>query len=125
MRYLLPYLNEFPPTLCRLLARRNRGRSKGCRFLSTREISFISGLPRSTVHELARQTDWADVPVATIHRFSMACGVNLLSGASRKRQRDFFKRRGLAYLKHAPKSQQPLIRDLLKLLASAQIAGRS
>lgn len=71
--------------------------------MSIRDIAFVSGISRAGVDKIKRQPNWNRVLVENAHRFSMACGVNLLSQSS---QRDFLKRRALAYQKHLTPSQR-------------------
>ncbi len=88
---LLQRLDRMPPFVCRLLARKNRGRSP----MSHLEIARGSGLAKATVAELSFKRTWAGVPVATVSRFSQACGVDL---ERPRRQIDFLKRRSKTYL---------------------------
>jgi hypothetical protein len=92
MKTPLEVFDEFPPTLCRYLARKNNGRVK----MSHSDIARVSGLERSTVAKLSKRTTWSGLTIDTIQRFSLACGVNLLSTA---RQKDFFKRRKKVHAK--------------------------
>lgn len=118
--YLLPFLDEFPPALCRLLARRARGRV----LMSTREIAHVSGLSPSTVDSISRLTTWRTVGLERVHRFSLACGVNLMDRNNRKRHREFWTRRRAKYLALASKSQKQMAVQLMDLLRGRAERGR-
>lgn len=84
--------------------------------MSTREISLVSGLSPSTVDSLSKLTSWRTVGLERIHRFSLACGVNLLDRTNRKRHRDFWTRRRAKYLAEASASQKRMVMKLMTLL---------
>src|SRR6185295_6212154 len=113
MRHWLPLFNRCPPAQCRLLARKKRGTE----WMSVRDIAFSSGLSRAEVGKLQFKTDWNRVEVETMHRFSLACGVNLLSLSE---HRDFTRRRQLVYLRRLTVSQRRLHDKLVDLLLSSR-----
>lgn len=111
MASLLAKVEKFPPFLCRILARKNRGRAG----LSHLELSKLSGLSKSKVAELSFKTTWAGIPVDIVDRFSTACGVNHLQT---KLQVDFLVRRQLGnYILRAPHSRKVMYRKLFSLLS--------
>ena len=113
MRYLLPFLDRYPPKWCRLVARKNRGRD----MMSTRDLARVSGLPRSTVDKITKLDSWRSVGAETIHRFSLACGVNFLDGTNLKRNREFFLKRRWVHLTRADQQQQQMFWKLLSDLS--------
>lgn len=102
-------MNEMPPFLCRLLARRESGQ----RALSHLEIAERAGLPKSTVADLSFKTSWADVRLDVASRFAAACGVDVLRPAS---QLYFFRRRRKAYLLRGGGHQRRMHGKLLSIL---------
>lgn len=98
-RHWLPLFNRCPPWICRWLARKKRG----TRPMSIRDIASVSGLSRAGVDKIKRQPNWNRVLAENVHKFSLACGVNLLSQSS---QRDFLRRRKLVYQRHLTPSQR-------------------
>lgn len=97
--------------MCRLLARKGRGR----RIMTTDEITSISGLGRSNVDKISKLLSWRSVKVEVVMRFSMACGVNLFA---LKQHKDFWRRRKLDYLNHLTSAQKRMVRRLDELLGS-------
>ncbi len=97
--------------MCRWLARKRRG----TRPMSVRDLAAISGLSRAGVSKLSRLMTWNTVGIETAHRFSLACGVNLLSTS---RQREFVTRRRLVYQKHLTPAQRTMYDRLTKTLSS-------
>ena len=89
-RHWLPLFNRCPPWICRWLSRKKHG----TRPMSIRDIAAVSGISRAGCAKIKEQGNWNRVLGENIHRFSLACGVNLLSQSS---QRDFLRRRKLVY----------------------------
>jgi hypothetical protein len=112
MKTLRDKLDEFPPVVCRLVARK-AGRRGGS--LSHTELANRSGLERSTVAKLSQQPTWGDCSLVTIEKFSTACGVNLLHTS---RQKDFLKRRLKEHIKNG--NTKYLIRLLAIIKQSRQ-----
>jgi hypothetical protein len=81
-------LNRFPPFLCRVVARKGKG--KGCRAMTLTEIATESGLDVSTVSKLSHKRVWDKEPLWVISKYAMGCGVNLLHP---RRHLDYLKRR--------------------------------
>ncbi len=72
---LVEFLDELPPCIVRLVARRpNRHGQR----MSLHEIARASGLSYGAVMRLSMKKTWANVPPATIDRFARACGVDIL-----------------------------------------------
>lgn len=110
-RHWLPLFNRCPPWICRWLARKRNG----TRPMSIRDIALASGISRAGVDKIKRQPNWNRVLGENIHRFSLACGVNLLSQSS---QRDFLKRRKLVYQRYLTPSQRREFDRLEKVFGS-------
>lgn len=98
-------LKEFPPVLCRLLARHNT-----CA-ISGRQLARYSGLSRSKIDHLSQLNSWDTVKVADALAFMSVCGVNLLNA---RRQREFIRRANWKHLDKSPGKQyyQKLMRGL-------------
>lgn len=101
VRHWLPRFNQCPPVQCRLLARKKRGK----KWMSTRDLAFASGLSRGEIGKLQVKTEWNRVPAETMHRFSLACGVNLLSLSD---HREFIRRRRQVCYRDLPSAQERL-----------------
>ena len=69
---------EFPPIVCRLLARQVVD-ACAVRALSNAEIAKSSGMTELEVQSLSHLTSWDDVPVGKMRRFMSACNVDLNS----------------------------------------------
>lgn len=108
MDTVLDKLNRIPPFVCRLLARKNRGREG----MSHLEIAKLSKLSKSTVAELSLKTDWNGVPVDVAVSFAVACGINHLACRA---QRDFFKRRIKSYVYNGDGNRRRFYDRLLEL----------
>jgi hypothetical protein len=109
---LLSKCNAIPPKLCRLLARKHNGR----RPMSNAEIAAVSGLARCTITQISKREDWNGVPLETIHRFTTACGINLVN---QEPQRKFFRHSKLSHIMRAPnKAQKRMLLRLLKDLGN-------
>lgn len=119
MRFLLPFLDQYPPKWCRLVARKNRGRD----MMSTRDLARVSGLPRSTVDKVSKQDSWKSVGAATIQRFSLACGVNFMDGNNLKHNREFFRKRRWVHLTRADQQQQAMFWRLFDDLSGRVLSG--
>lgn len=83
-------LRTFPPLVCRLLARRLLENGK-VRAMTDVELADASGLSTSEVRSLSWKTSWDDVPVDTLQRFSLACGVDFTSRDSMRAHRSYIK----------------------------------
>lgn len=105
-------LNQTPPCLCRLLARKNHGRT----LLTVREIADRSGLSRSTVAAVATLTTWNDISVGVMAKFTLGCGVDLLR---MRRQKQFFKNGMKSVIRTATPAQRQMILTLLGSLRRA------
>ena len=103
-------LDECPPMICRFYARKRNGRVP----MSNADIAFISGLARCTVSQIGSLRSWRSVPVETVHRFTMACGVNIVN---QEQVRKFIRHSRWSHIKHAtsPQQKKMLLRILEKL----------
>lgn len=93
---LTSILEEFPPCLCRLLARKP-GKSR--KPLTSREIANAAGLSRDVVDQISRETSWDSIRIADMISFTRACGLDILH---MKRHREYIKRKNWAHLRHSP-----------------------
>lgn len=103
---ILKLVNRFPPILCRLCARKNRGYA----LLSNREIAARSGIPRTTVSTLSKKKNWNGVPIDVVDAFALACGVDLLRA---RRQREYIRRSKMASVKYGRGLQRQYVTALL------------
>lgn len=110
-------LADFPPVLCRLLARESRG--KQARALTTAEIAERSKLSLDVVSWLSSQTAWEHIPTGLMLSFSKGCNVDFDSRTSIRAKRQHLARtRGIpAYLLRSPEYKST-IEPLLRLLTS-------
>lgn len=96
---LLDQIDQIPPCLCRLFARKLKPKSKRSRRSKDRrskkqrgypsvaksinEIAAESGLSRKKTGWISRQSSWISVNVGEMMAFSNACGVDLLRPRSK------------------------------------------
>lgn len=71
-------LTEFPPIVCRLLARIPT-ETGGVRAMTAVEIADRAGISEMEVNSLSWMTSWDSVPVTKVRAFTEACGVDLTS----------------------------------------------
>lgn len=107
--FLLQRLNRFPPNLCRLLARKQRGRL----LMTNTDIATVAGMSRALVSKIAAMSSWENVTLSAAQRFSLACGVNLLSPCKQVR---FWRRRSLHYQKNATSAQRRMMDRIVRNL---------
>jgi hypothetical protein len=107
---ILEKFNAIPPCVCRLLARKERGRLP----LSHAEIARASGLSMATVSALSFRLDWSGVTVDVADRFARACGVNHLAA---ERQLEFVRRRKMVHVMNAPTNQRRFYQRLFNCVA--------
>lgn len=97
---LLAELDEFPPVLCRLLARTPiRHRPPHMRAMTAVEIAKAGNLTVQRVGRLSVLRTWRDIAVGEADRFRSACG---LGPRALRRQREFLSspRRGPNMFRH-------------------------
>lgn len=94
-------LSQFPPIVCRLLARTGpKGRQRP---MTDEEIAKASGLPVSTVISLSWMTSWNDVSCGNMLRFSKACGVDYSNALAMRNHVKYLKLRSrFVYLRRDP-----------------------
>lgn len=109
MASILDRIENFPPFVCRLLARKHRGRVG----MSHEDIAKASGLARSTVISISFRRTWVGIPIETVDRFSAACGVDFFCT---KDQRKFLRKYPKGYVYKAPPSQRAMYGRLFELL---------
>ncbi len=83
MKTYLSIVDEFPPALCRLVARQGR------RGFTDRELAERTGWSTQKVVHIASAGSWADITVGDMASFMTACGVG---PATIRHHRRFLKR---------------------------------
>jgi hypothetical protein len=76
------FLDEFPPSIVRLMAREGRGRAN--RWLTDEEVAIASGLTLDRVNELKLKQSWDDVVLSDIRKFCAGCGFDPTSSHDRR-----------------------------------------
>lgn len=110
----LANLNRITPRFCRLVARKKNGRAA----MTNKDIAAVSGLSVCTVRRLYTVNSWNSFTAETIHRFAVACGVDLRRpGRSAVK---FFRSNKLSYMKRSQPAHKDLYRRLLEVTPSAR-----
>lgn len=99
-------LQEHPPALVRLLARRIT-KGKRIEAITLSEIVIASGLPRERVAEISNLMSWNTVTFYEAERFIIACKFDPLSAADRNRKRAY----DTSCKKRNPKSQFKYLKE--------------
>jgi len=76
------FLDQFPPSVVRLLARTGRGRA--VRWISDEEVAIGSGLTLDRVNQLKVMPAWDRVPLADIRAFCRGCQFDPTSSKDRR-----------------------------------------
>jgi hypothetical protein len=105
-------LNKTPPCLCRLLARKNHGRT----LLTVREIADRSGLSRALVGKLGTLSSWEGIRVGDMVKFTYGCGVDPLR---MRRQKQFAKNSMKSIIRNATPAQLAMISDIFDAIKRA------
>ena len=105
---LLEKANQFPPCVCRFLARKKCGQAP----MSSREIAALAGLSKARVDSLSLLSSWKGIPIDTVAAFSKACGVDLLRPAA---ARKYLKRSKRIHLSNATAKQRQFFQKLLQI----------
>lgn len=71
--------------------------------MSCQDIADKSGLSKSMVANLAQRDSWDGIPIDTVTKFAMACGVNHLK---LERTLDFMRRKPMSHLKRGTRAQR-------------------
>jgi 3,4-dihydroxy-2-butanone 4-phosphate synthase len=71
---LFEMAEQFPPAVCRYLARKRNGHTP----MSHRDLAKIVGISKSQVAVLSLRKSWKGVPIDVVVKFSSACGVDLM-----------------------------------------------
>lgn len=100
-------LNQFPPGLCRFIARKSHGRFP----MSHTDVAKVSGLSRALVIKLSNMATWGNTGLLTIEKFTSACGVDPLRPAAAKK---YLRRRKLAFIENATPAQRRMFGKLLR-----------
>lgn len=111
----LQKLNQFPPYLVRLAALKGRGR--GARWKSLRDIAKDSGLSTERVSQISFLTSWDSIPAGTIVRFCKGCNVQLDNYRGRDRLIEFLQKSTMVHLRHdrLTSTQREVLVRLLRL----------
>lgn len=124
MKSAWKHLQEHPPAMVRLLARR-RTTGKSVRAMTLQEIAITSGLAFSRTTEISQKLSWDGVDIPEAERFCAGCHFDPLSTTDRNRQKAYARacRRWtlFAYLKKHPlwhSEFEPLINRLRSQRAS-------
>lgn len=104
----LANLNLITPKFCRLVARKGNGKTA----MTNREIADVAGISVGTVRRLYSLDNWNRVTAEVIHRYTMACGVDLMRPG--RTAVKFFRTEKLAYLKKTAGHQKVLLVDKLQ-----------
>jgi hypothetical protein len=103
---LFELAERFPPCVCRLLARKDRGTHPK----SSKDIADESGLSKSFVAVLARRRTWKGIPVDVATRFALACGVNLADPGSTI---EYIRTRKKVHLRRANPAQRRMFQRIM------------
>lgn len=89
---------QYPPVLCRLLARLPYGRP-----LADAEIAEASGLSVHQVFILSQCTNWVGIDIPTAHKFLDGCGINFEDPEHMDRVDDYLRKKpSWKYLRLSP-----------------------
>lgn len=97
-------LEQHPPALVRLMARRKIGTKRVVALLDE-EIAVRSGIPTDEVKWIYQQRTWNEVPFGKMQKFIEACEFDPTSSADRNRANAYLHQRGgprYSYLKQSP-----------------------
>jgi len=93
------YCDNFPPILCRLLARVG----KYGRPLTTDEIAKRGGLTPMKVAVISELCNWSSVPVGEMRAFLRGCGFDFCNSEDMRRVSDYLRKNpALTYLRNSP-----------------------
>ena len=97
-------LEKFSPSLVRLLARRQVGKSKAkIEAITNQEVAISADMPVDRVIEISMLTTWDEVSVGETRRFCKACGFDPFSSADRNRASAYLRAgASFKYLKKHP-----------------------
>ena len=120
-------LNDHPPALIRLMARR-KVVGKRVRAMSLQEIAIAAGMPLSRVDVIGRSVSWSGISVPEAERFCVGCGFDPLCPADRNRKSAYersckARRSKFQYLKDSPHWSEFL--SLIRRLEESRKADRS
>lgn len=91
---------NFPPILCRLLARENHGGHPAP--MTDEAIASRSGLTIYRVNAISNSLSWADVELHAMRQFLIACELDFCDAKQMKRLTMYMRRGRLAYLRRSP-----------------------
>lgn len=94
-------LEEYPPALVRLLARRQFS-PKHVRAMSDQEIAVGAEMPVAEIVKISRMTHWDDLLIRKIRSFCKGCNFDPLNCYDRNRARSYTRSSGkFSYLKQS------------------------
>jgi hypothetical protein len=109
-------LPQYPPILCRLLARHKRGAP-----FTVQHIAEHGGLTEVEVLLISQRTDWGGIDVFTMRRFLRGCGIDFCSRTCMHRLHCYLRSNpNWAYLRRSPdwlSYYNPLLQTYSKSLA--------
>jgi len=109
-------LQEFPPYYVRLLAKNGPMTA-----LSDAEIAIASGIDINRVRAINMMTDWQQVTIGEMMRYTLACNFDPTRSADRTRAHDYEYRCSkrnttpFTYLKNSPKWESEILPVLMIL----------
>jgi hypothetical protein len=98
------HLEKFPPSLVRLLARRQVGNSKrAIEALTNQEIAVTARMPVERVIKISMSQEWDEVTIGEAKLFCSACNFNPFAAADRNRASAYLRAGAtFSYLKRHP-----------------------
>lgn len=112
-------LEEYPPALVRLLARRQFA-PKHVRAMSDQEIAVGGELPVVEIQKISRMTSWDSLPISKIKSFCLGCNFDPFNCYDRNRARAYTRSSAkFSYLKQSGHWETVFL-PLIKLLENAQ-----
>lgn len=76
------FLDQYPPVICRIMARTGRGAAS--RWLSDEEVAIASGLTLDRVRVIQLMPDWSRVPLSDLRAFLSGCRFDPTSAQHRR-----------------------------------------
>lgn len=105
---LLAKADLLPPCICRLIARKNKGRQGR----TNEDIARESGLSLSLIKDYCFRTTWKGLPIDSVDAFARGCGINLMK---MERDLEFLRRRKWVHIENARGSQREFYKRLMQV----------
>lgn len=109
-------LEAYPPILCRLLARKGKGRFNE-RIMTDEEIAEVGNMKLSDVKSLSWKTSWDDVPFRQVRQFSMACRVDFTDTENMKKHVRLINRKTQSFWHIRKSSHREKFTEMLRVWA--------